>query len=441
MFRALNEADFEVNSTQLVRSGVVQQTGSRVADRFAYYVEKGLSYLEPEIASAVEDVQSLVNNRALTYNQAIEQLYLQNETWQSIAFEQRAELDELFVEQFANETALHRVVGLAVEIRPDAVTVENLLRLRQLGCTKIQMGIQSLDEQILKANDRKVSLAKIQEAFGLLRVFGFKIHAHFMLNLYRSSPQTDILDYQRFVAEQQFCPDEVKLYPCALVESARLIDNYRDGSWQPYSEAELLEVLAADTLNTPAYVRISRMIRDFSATDIVAGNKKTNFRQMVEERIGQMGESIHEIRYREISTSEVDVEELVLDTIVYDTTVSKECFLQWVTPDNRIVGFLRLSLPDPVYVEELAGKFLELPIKPNEAMIREVHIYGQAVRLHQTGEGAQHLGLGRKLIDEAIRISLVHGYRKLNVISSVGTREYYRELGFYDNGLYQQKEL
>ncbi|MDR2108871.1 MAG: GNAT family N-acetyltransferase [Coriobacteriales bacterium] len=366
-------------------------------------------------------------------------------------------LNELYRQHRINETARHRVVGLVVETRPDAVNVASLEMLRRLGCTKVQIGVQSLDPAVLKANNRRDKTASVRRAFALLRIFGFKIHAHFMVNLYGSTPEQDRRDFQCFVSEKAYLPDELKLYPCALVAGTRLCEHYADGSWRPYSEAELVQVLVADTLNTPRFMRISRMIRDISAHDIVAGNRKANLRQLVEAQAAEVpgmqaqaadrtqlaqepaaSNRIAEIRYREISTSETDLERLQLNVLHYQTSVSGEYFLEWTTPEDRIVAFLRLSLPQSDYLRKHQA---ELPVRPGEAMIREVHVYGTVAELHGGGENAQHRGLGRQLIEKACAIAREQGYQKLNVISSVGTREYYRSLGFADGGLYQQKLL
>ncbi len=405
-----------------------------------FYKRAGVSNREEELQVFAQEKQREVNSGSLTYNQAVEQLYGSSQAWQSVAAEQVSGLDELARQHRINETAQHRVVGLVIETRPDAITSESLTLLRCLGCTKIQMGIQSLDPTILRLNNRGISLERIQQAFELLRLFGFKIHTHVMLNLYGSSPEKDKQDYKRLVSEKPYLPDEVKLYPCSLVGGTKLCAHNDDGTWQPYGEEELLDTLITDTLNTPPFIRISRMIRDISAHSILTGNKKTNLRQLVERGIETAGKSdcIEEIRYREISTNETDIARLALVNLSYETTVADEYFLQWVTSQNRIAGFLRLSLPREEYVREHQD---ELPVQPYEAMIREVHVYGKVAGLHATGENAQHLGLGKQLIKAACAIAKDRGYQAVNVISSVGTREYYRGLGFADNGLYQQKRL
>ncbi|MDR0308356.1 MAG: GNAT family N-acetyltransferase [Coriobacteriales bacterium] len=426
------------NDSDTFFSDTVKQT---VEERQEFLEVCGLSNSIELLTEGVIDLQQTVNRGKLSYNQAIVELYENSKAWRRASACQKAGFEELLREQEINETAQSRVVGLVIETRSDLISVENLMTIRKLGCTKIQIGIQSLDPEVLKLNNRSISLIRIQEAFELLRLFGFKVHTHFMINLYGSSPEQDKAGYQRFVSEMAWQPDEVKLYPCSLVASSRLCENFVDGSWRPYNDDELMDVLLTCTLVTPAFIRISRMVRDISAKDILVGNKRTNMRQMVEQRIRELGEDVLEIRYREISTVAPEIAKLAMETIAYKTTATEEFFLQWVTPTNQIAGFLRLSLPKLDYVLAMLEHQPTLPFGPNEAMIREVHIYGKVARLHGGEENAQHLGLGRQLIDAACELASKRGYEKMNVISSVGTREYYRNLGFRNNGLYQQKAL
>ena len=378
-----------------------------------------------------------------SYNAAVKELYGAGSAWGRAMSWQSGSWEELERQQRANERARHRVVGLVIETRPDAVTARSLHAIRRLGCTKVQMGVQSIDQRVLDVNERRVDVARMEEAFALCRLFGFKIHAHFMVNLLGSTPHADKADYLRFVGPGPFQPDEVKLYPCALIEGTRLVGRHESGEWEPYTEDELLDVLAADIVATPPFCRVSRMIRDFSSNDIVAGNKKPNLRQMVERRLAaSVQESVREIRYREIGSDAPDPDDLELDVVAYETPTSEERFLQWVTPEGKIAGFLRLSLPDQGFVAECAKSCGDdAPVGPREAMIREVHVYGVAERVGQEGVAAQHRGLGRALVARACELSREAGFERINVISAVGTREYYRSLGFTDHGLYQQKAL
>ena len=378
-----------------------------------------------------------------SYNAAVKELYGAGSAWGRAMSWQSGSWEELERQQRVNERARHRVVGLVIETRPDAVTARSLRTIRRLGCTKVQMGVQSIDQRVLDMNERLIDVPRMEEAFSLCRLFGFKIHAHFMVNLIGSTPTGDKADYLRFVGPGPFQPDEVKLYPCALIEGIRLVRKHESGEWGPYTEDELLDVLAADIVATPAFCRVSRMIRDFSSKDIVAGNKKPNLRQMVERRLAASGqERVREIRYREIGSDAPDPAELEMDVVAYSTPTSEERFLQWVTPEGKIAGFLRLSLPDQRFVAECTKRYGDdAPVGAGEAMIREVHVYGVAARVGQEGVAAQHRGLGRSLVARACELALEAGFGRINVISAVGTREYYRSLGFLDHGLYQQKAL
>ena len=414
-----------------------------VRERRALYRELGIADTAEGLAERVAPYQDMMNisdgAAPGAYNRCVHVLYGPATPWGRAAQFQTATFEELERQQRINEQARHRVVGLVIETRPDAITPVALTTIRRLGATKIQMGIQSLDQGILDANERRITVGQIERAFTLVRLFGFKIHAHMMLNLLGATPEADRLDYESCVRGRAFQPDEIKLYPCALIEGTRLGTKYRDGSWRPYTEDELLDVLAADIVATPAFCRISRMIRDFSSDDIMVGNKKPNLRQLVELRLREREEgSVQEIRYREISTGGADLSQLTLETVEYQTAATDERFLQWVTPAGKIAGFLRLSLPDQSLVAKSAD---ELPIAAGEAMIREVHVYGMAAQVGEAGDAAQHHGLGRALVERACALARDAGYARINVISAVGTREYYRHLGFTDHGLYQQREL
>lgn len=418
-----------------------------VAERRARYREcflakdaEALAQRRAELQADIDDGRGGGRGR---YNAAVKELYGAGSAWGRAMSWQSASWEELECRQRANERARHRVVGLVIETRPDAVTARSLHTIRRLGCTKVQMGVQSIDQRVLDMNERRIEVSRMEEAFSLCRLFGFKIHAHFMVNLIGSTPTGDKADYLRFVGPGPFQPDEVKLYPCALIEGTRLVRKHESGEWRPYTEDELLDVLAADIVATPAFCRVSRMIRDFSSKDIVAGNKKPNLRQMVERRLAASGqERVREIRYREIGSDAPDPAELEMDVVAYSTPTSEERFLQWVTPEGKIAGFLRLSLPDQRFVAECAKRYGDdAPVDAGEAMIREVHVYGVAARVGQEGTAAQHRGLGRSLVARACELALEAGFGRISVISAVGTREYYRSLGFLDHGLYQQKAL
>ena len=429
LFRALNDMeDDEV---------VVHQMQSRRA----HYEAHALPCTPDECRAYCHEENERIAAQTTTYNEAVARLYGAQSPWAAITTDQTSTQEELDELQRINENAASRAVGLVIETRPDALSSQSLWSLRQMGCTKIQMGIQSLRDEILLANNRRAGYDHIVKAFELLRLFGFKSHVHYMINLFGATPQTDIEDFEELTHNPAFLPDELKLYPCALVDHTGLMACYEAGTWRPYTEAELVDVLSTCLLTTPPYLRISRMIRDISAHDIVVGNKKVNLRQLVEAESTSRAQAhrtpIQEIRFREIRLTD-QADELTLQELHYDTTVSHEVFLQWVTTENKIAGFLRLSLPDQAAVAERED---ELPIAPGEAMIREVHVYGQVAAIHTQQSNAQHTGLGKALIERACELARAADYERINVISSVGTRNYYRHVGFSDAGLYQQRVL
>lgn len=416
-----------------------------IQERLNWYTSFGLQNSEEALSSFVAEQQKVIFDDNTTYNQAFHKLYDTSQPHQNAWSQMHSTYDELVEQQHVNETAAARVVGLVIETRPDTITPDNLRMFRQLGCTKIQIGIQSTRQEILDANQRQMSVAQIKRAFSLIRLYGFKIHSHLMVNLLGATPEADKQDFKTFVTDPGFLPDEIKLYPCALVSGTQLVQKYREGAWQPYAKDELVDVLVQDVLATPPYVRISRMIRDISATDILVGNKHTNLRQMVEQELAteDVASRVQEIRFREINQQQVRAAELTLQDFVYTTAVSDEHFLQWVTADNKIAGFCRLSLPhwDNLTAGACDVTANELLVQPGQAMIRELHVYGQALSLGSEGMSAQHQGLGQKLLAKASSIAAEAGYTSLNVISSIGTRAYYRAQGFTDAGLYQQKAL
>lgn len=364
------------------------------------------------------------------YNQLITKYYLEPEKALGITEYQRATWQELEKEQKINETALQRCVGLVIETRPDEIDSHSIKDIRRLGATKIQLGIQSLDDEILRKNKRGHDVATVRRAFALLRQAGFKLHIHFMANLYGGTPKKDKRDFAKLFEDQDFRPDELKIYPCSLIETAELMRYYKKGLWRPYTHEELLEITSFTLTHTPEYCRITRMIRDIPSQDIVVGNKKSNFRQIAEAHVQASKQKMQDIRAREIKGQKFEPQEIKLKIKSYQTQVSTEKFLQFVYQD-KILAFLRLSLPKNKS-NEVFDELCEA------AMIREIHVYGRSLGLGQKNqEKAQHFGFGRRLIAKAAALSRQKNFKRLAVISAIGTKEYYRKAGFEDGELYQ----
>lgn len=337
--------------------------------------------------------------------------------------------------QKTNSQARHRNVGLVVETRPDLITIENLVEMRRQGVTKMQLGIQSMDDRILQLNKRGHSAEEAEEAIRLVRAAGYKVVVHWMPNLLGATPQSDREDFARLWREGGVNPDEMKIYPCQLLRNAELYQYWERGEYRPYEEQELIDLLADIKPTVPRFCRINRVIRDIPSNHVVEGNRNTSLRQDVDQEMKKRGSTCQCIRCREIRKGKIDDRNLVLDDQVYKAGWAEEHFLSYNTQDDHILGFLRLSLPS-------ANHFFPVEELQDAAIIREVHVYGQSVELGGESSGSvQHRGLGSSLIEKAAEIALSKGYRKLTVISAVGTREYYAARGFTLTDLYMVRDL
>jgi len=341
--------------------------------------------------------------------------------------------EDLFKSQKINENTKCRNVGLVFETRPDYISKDEIVRLRKLGATKIQIGVQSLDDEILKLNNRGHTVKETKEAFNLLRLAGFKIHAHWMPNLYGSTVKRDIKDFKS-LWNKDFRPDELKIYPTSIVRNTILEKYYNEKKYTPYTYEELLSLFTSILPLTPKYCRLSRIVRDIPAEEIVSGNKISNFREIAEKEILKKGKKIQDIRSREIKEEDITFNDLDKEIITYKTSISKEYFISYKTKNSdKICSFLRLSIPKKnVYIQELK----------DSSIIREIHVYGNVVNIGEESKGnVQHLGLGTKMIKIAEDISRKNRVHKISVISAVGTRQYYRNHQFTDGFLYMSKQI
>jgi len=341
---------------------------------------------------------------------------------------------ELLASHSLNETAAHRNVGLVIETRPDEITPNELAWLRYLGVTKVQMGAQSLDDRILEMNQRGHTAERTRQAVALLRAAGFKIVLHWMPNLHGATPASDQVDFARLW--DGICPDEIKIYPNQLLANAELYEIWQRGEYTPYTTEQLIDLIAEVKPTIPRYCRVNRIIRDIPSTNVVEGNKRTSLRQDVQAEMQRRGTKCDCLRCREVRGTNVDSTTLRRDDLGYTASAAEEHFLSYVTPDDRIAGFIRLSLPradsPATGLTDLAGA----------ALIREVHVYGQSLPVGaETSGAAQHIGLGTKLLAEADSIARARGFKRMAVIAAVGTRQYYLDRGFERGELYLVKNI
>jgi len=342
--------------------------------------------------------------------------------------------DELNQAHSVNENTHHRNVGLVIETRPDEINPDEVKWLRHLGVTKVQMGAQSLDDRILEMNRRGHDVECTRQATALLRAAGFKIVLHWMPNLHGATPESDRQDFAKLW--EDFCPDEIKIYPNQLLANAELYEYWQRGEFKPYSTEELIDLIADIKPTIPRYCRVNRVIRDIPSTNVVEGNRRTSLRQDVQIEMKRRGIHCECVRCREVRGKSVKTESLKLKDMVYQAGTAEEHFISYVTPDDKLAGFVRLSLPGKdspqTGISDLAGA----------ALIREVHVYGQSLPVGAEKDGAaQHAGLGTRLLEEAERIAKENGFKRMAVISAVGTRGYYLGRGFERGEYYLVKKV
>ncbi len=346
--------------------------------------------------------------------------------------------------QKINETSSHRNVGLVVETRPDMITPEALASFRKMGVTKVQIGAQSFDDQILALNQRGHTAAATLRATALMHAAGFKIVMHWMPNLMGATLDSDHSDFRK-MWEDGYCPDELKIYPTQLVENSQLYRYWQKGQYKPYATQQLIQLIADLKPGIPEYCRVNRVIRDIPSTYIVDGNKRSSLRQDIQHELALRGERCRCIRCREIRGKQISEETLELKDFIYHPHYSEEHFLQYCTPDDHLAGYLRLSFPElssnegQTIYEEIHRQIPELR---GCAIIREVHIYGQSLQFGKEKSGAaQHVGLGSSLIEKAVELCRERGIKKLAVIAAIGTRQYYYERGFKGGKLYMIRQV
>ncbi len=335
----------------------------------------------------------------------------------------------------SNETALYRIVGMSIETRPDWVTEDEIVFLRNYGVTKVQLGVQSLDEDVLHKVERGHGLDEVARATKLLRNTGFKINYHLMPNLPGATPESDIKGIKLMFEDERFKPDTLKIYPTIVLPYTKLYAQFKNGEYLPWDDETLMKTLAAMKQYVPQYCRIDRLVRDITKKWTMGGTKQTNMRDVVARYMKTNGMKCHCIRCREIKGHK-DESEITLKSFEYDANDSKEVFLSYES-DRYLHAMLRLRLPHQG--DQLDNLF---PVLKNSAVVREVQSFGKQIKIDTTSkDSAQHRSFGKNLIVEAERLARANGFKKMAIISGVGVREYYRKLGYELIDTYMVKQI
>ena len=343
--------------------------------------------------------------------------------------------------QTTNEHALHRIVEISIETRQDYINKNEIKRLRLLGVTKVELGVQSVYDEVLKTNRRGHDIEQTKIATNLLKDAGFKVSYQVMLNLPGSSLAMDEQMFEQLFNNTQFKPDHLKIYPLALLKEAPIYQLYRKNKFKPYNKEELTNVLVKIKAKIPPYCRIERVIRDIPASSIVEGGAKvSNLRQIATEAMKKANLQCQCIRCQEIKSRFDKNEKYKLMRRDYDASGGKEIFLSIESTDGKqLVSFLRLRIPSQFFT----GQTNFLPVLNNSAIIREIHTYGPQLEIGERDlAAAQHQGFGKKLIAEAEKIvKKEFNLSKISVIAGVGTREYFSKLNYFLDQTYMTKIL
>lgn len=348
---------------------------------------------------------------------------------------EKSRTSSLEIEKMKNEKNLRRMVGLTLETRPDYINPTEIENFRKLGATRVEIGVQSIYNKVLKANNRGHNFETTIKATKLLKEAGFKINYHMMPGMYGSTPQKDLEMFKTLFENPDFQPDMVKIYPCVVTKNSELHQLWKRGKYQPLSNKENEKLIIEIKKIIPSYVRITRLIRDIPEESIEAGPNISNLRQILQQKKVQC----QCIRCREVRADYDIKEDIVLDRIDYPASKGKEIFLQFVSKDkSKLFALLRLRINSPK-----TSKNHFLPILKNSAIIREIHTYGQSTALKKkNSDSPQHLGLGKKLVLEAEKIAREEfSCQKMAVISGVGVRGYYEKLGYELEEEYMKKKL
>lgn len=350
------------------------------------------------------------------------------------AFNSRARAESnLEMAKRKNERAKVRCVGITFETRPDYAREQHIREMLRFGGTKVELGVQSIYDDVLEKIKRGHGVEDTVEATKLLKDSAFKVGYHIMPGLPGSDFSRDLRMFRELFEKEDFKPDYLKIYPTLVVEGTELFEMWERGEYQPYTTEEVVELVARAKRYFPEWVRVQRIQRDIPVGAAI-GLDKGNVRQLVHRRLKELGYGCRCIRCREVGHRGVKPEEYSKAELVvreYGASGGSEYFISYEIPDyDALVGFVRLRFPKELFID----------ILKDAALIRELHVYGRAVPVGKSSNAFQHRGFGESLLREAEEIAK-EKYDKIAVISGVGVREYYRRLGYRLKGGYMVKRL
>lgn len=355
-------------------------------------------------------------------------------------------------EQYINQyESIIKIIGITIETRPDRITYSELKYLRELGVTRVQLGIQHIDDRILTHINRRCYNRHTIKAIKILKSCCFKVDIHIMPDL--PHPDTisteEMIDLDKNMFEELFVnpdlqADQWKIYPCATIPHTKIEEEYKSGKYRPYGELKnpdvLFELLIDVKSKVKPWVRLNRVVRDIPKQIIIGGYDNVSMRNDIHIEMKNRSLKCRCIRCREVQTKNIDIKEFEMKIRRYNASEGIEYFISLENEDEVLLGFIRLRIDENVDVL----REVYFPELIDCSLIRELHVYGQVICHYQenTGNnGVQHLGIGKSLINEAIKITKTYNLNKIAVISGVGVKNYYIKQGFLPEGHYIVKDL
>ena len=340
--------------------------------------------------------------------------------------------------QGVNENSKVRCVGMTFETRPDYCKKDHINRMLDFGVTRVELGVQTLSDELYKKIKRGHTLADVVEANQLLRDSAVKVAMHMMPGLFSNQSQ-DLKMFKRLFTDSNFKPDMLKIYPCLVTKGSELYDLWQNGEYEPYNDDEAVELITKVKAILPKWVRTMRIQRDIPSTLIEAGVKKSNLGELVYNNLEKEHINCQCIRCREIghkkTSREYTLDDFELFSENYIACEGKEYFLSIEdVNEESLAGFIRLRLP--------SNNYFRSEITDTTALIRELHVYGNMIKIGgKNPKIGQHTGFGEKLLKEAENIAVDNGKDEMAIISGIGTRNYYRKFGYEKVGPYMMKKL
>jgi len=336
-----------------------------------------------------------------------------------------------------NETSKIHIIGLTLETRPDEITLNEIKEFRRYNCTRVQLGVQHTDNEVLKKIKRGHTIEKVYDAIKILKNNGYKVDIHLMPNLPGSSYDMDKKMLEESLYDDRLQVDQYKIYPTAIVPWTQIKDWYDKGEYVPYNDLLLFELIKEFKKKVQKWKRLNRIIRDIPSTYITGGYKHeyVNMRQLLQNDMKKNNWCCNCIRCREVKDIKINLDNIELNTLSYYASEGMEYFISYET-DKYLIGFVRLRLANKV------DKTNQLNILHDAALIRELHVYSNLSDVGNNIETSyQHKGYGKKLVAEAEKIAYNNGYKKIAIISGTGVRNYYRNIGYELEDTYMVKNL